>query len=290
MCRYLFPDPGVLIMKTYSRLVLFALFARFISGASDAQDLPAAADLISNYKLHERSIKVVEPHQTSKNRYSYVEYAAVPMDELLPRMFGNEWQFADSQIVFFAKDGYRSAISSAKLTKYRAYLAFARSDTQAFTVDNIEHDQKGIELGPYYLIWANLGVEELITHGAYDWPYQVTRIELQRKNIQDKLLPQNASEATRMGMLDTEKYCLNCHSIRGIGGQKYPLDLIEASCRWQENALKAWIEAPSAIKSGTAMPALNRMLVPEEREQVITHIVNYLNALKNEQPLPCANK
>jgi cytochrome c2 len=204
--------------------------------------------------------------------------------------FGNKWQSEGNQVVFFAKDGYRSAISSQKLIKYQAYLAFARSDNKAFTVDNLGQNQQTVALGPYYLIWANIGNPELINFGAYDWPYQVTQIDLQNKDIEEKLHPKIISSNIESGLKETEKYCLNCHSIRGIGGQKYPIDLIQATCRWQKNDLSSWINAPSLIKPGTNMPPLNRMLAPEERGKVITHIVDYLQAMKTESPSPCAAK
>ncbi len=277
-------------MKKYLRLALLVILAHSMIERSYAFELPDSAKLISDSKLSRKNIKVIEPHESTISRHSYVEYTGIPLDELLTHWFENKWKSEGNQIVFLAKDGYRSAISSQKLIKYHAYLAFARSDNKAFKIDNLAQNQQAVELGPYYLIWANLGVKELIDFGAYDWPYQVTRIELQTQDMADKLRPKRISANIESGLQETEKYFLNCHHIRGIGGQKYPLDLIQATCRWQTKDLKSWIDAPSLIKPGTAMPPLNRMLADEQRGKVITQIVNYLQAMKTESSLACAGK
>ena len=277
----------ILIMKKHLRLTIMVLLAQCLPQAGNALDIPPPTELIAIPAYSKLSVKVIEPHQTTNTQYSFVDYAAIPIDQLLTNWFGGQWQSAVNQIIFFGKDGYRSAISSQKLTKYSAYLAYARSDQQPFTVDNLGQNQKNIELGPYYLIWANQDIPELINHGGYDWPYQVTRIELQDQSQEDKLRPQQQSAVIETGMQETEKYCLNCHSINGVGGQKYPVDLIQVLCGWQESTLKPWIDAPSLIKPGTTMPAFNRMLAAEQREQVITRIVNYLQVMKNQSGLAC---
>jgi hypothetical protein len=134
----------------------------------------------------------------------------------------------------------RSAVASTKLKKYRAFLAFARSDGTPFTVDNISQNEQKNPLGPYYLIWDNFGAPELLRQGAYDWPYQITSIEWRSKTEDQILRPVGSSKMLEQGFEETRKYCLTCHSIRGIGGKKYPVDLIRAtSCRWQEQDLKA---------------------------------------------------
>lgn len=272
------------------RLAFLILLALGVAEPTYAVDLHNPAKLMADSKLSQQTIKVIEPHESSLDRYTYVEYTAIPLDALLSRWFGNQWRSPNNQIVFLAKDGYRSAISSQKLAKYHAYLAFARSDNKTFKVDNLAQNQHAVDLGPYYLIWDNLNIQELIDFGAYDWPYQVTTIDLQTQDMADKLRPKHSSVSIEAGLQETEKYCLNCHHIRGIGGQKYPVDLIQATCRWQTKQLKSWIDAPNLIKPGTAMPALNRMLTTEQREKAITSIVNYLQTLKNETPPACGTQ
>jgi mono/diheme cytochrome c family protein len=82
-------------------------------------------------------------------------------------------------------------------------------------------------------------------------------------------------------------YCLTCHHIRGVGGKKYPPDLLQASCQWKNTDLKTLIEAPSRFKTNSTMPPLGRMLPENERKLIIERIVNYLRVMQIKQGLSC---
>lgn len=275
----------------YRLLFIFTVFLTMtVFGEARAVELPPPADLSDKYDLPSRKVTVVEPHESTAERHKFVDYRALPLDGLLPHWFGGRWASEDAEIVFFAKDGYRSAVAGTKLKKYRAFLAFARSDGTPFTVDNIIQNEQKISLGPYYLIWDNLGAPELLRQGAYDWPYQITSIEWHSKTEDRVLRLLRSSKILEQGFEYTGEYCLTCHSIRGIGGKKYPVDLIQATCRWQEQDLKAWIDSPSRIKPGTTMPSLARTLPEMERQGIIERIVGYLGAMQAQSTEGCAAK
>jgi mono/diheme cytochrome c family protein len=259
-----------------------------VFGKAGAVELPPPADLSARYKLPRRMVTVVEPHESTNEQHKLVEYTALPINALLTHWFGDRWAAEEAEIVFLAKDGYRSVVPVPKLKKYRAFLAFARADGAPFTVDNIHQNEQNVPLGPYYLIWDNVTAPELLRRGAYGWPYQVAAVERHGKTEDRTLLPARPSPMLEQGFAETKEYCLTCHNIRGIGGKKYPADLIGALCRWQEPDLKAWIDSPSRIKPGTAMPPLARLLPEAERQRMIGRIVGYLNALKAEAPEACA--
>jgi len=269
-------------------LIFLVLVLNLVKNAS-AVELPSVADFTLKYQNSIRSIEVVEPHESTAERSVSVKYKAVPIADLLTDLFAQRWISDDSRIIFYAKDGYRTVIAKTKLDKFKAYLAFARDDGQPFWVDNIAQGEKYVSLAPYYLIWDNKDSVELRHRGAYGWPYQVTRIELQKMADNTVLFPQS-SNGFSQGMRETEEYCLTCHTIKGVGGQKYSTDLLQASCRLNEQTLKKWIAMPSVVKPGTSMPALNGNLPRQERQAVIDRIVAYLKAMRSEPNFVCKSE
>jgi hypothetical protein len=272
------------------KFIFTAFLAMAVFGKAEALELPPPVDLSDKYGIPSRKVTVVEPHESTNERQKRVEYTALPVDGLLIHWFGDRWTSENAEIVFLAKDGYRSVVPSVKLKKYHAFLAFARSDGTPFTVDNIHQNEQKVPLGPYYLIWDNVAAPELLRQGAYDWPYQITAIERRSQTEEQVLRPARSSKMLDQGFEDAREYCLTCHSIRGIGGKKYPVDLIQATCRWQESDLKAWIDSPNRIKPGTTMPPLARTLPEIERQGIIKRIVRYLEAIKAQSSEVCISK
>ena len=275
-------------MAYFFKFIPTGLLTMMVFGKAWAVELPPPDELTSRYHLTSRNVTVVEPHESTKERRIEVAYTAVPIEGLFSQWFGDRWSSEDAEIVFFAKDGYRSVVAGSKLKQYRAFLAFARADGTAFAVDNPSQNEKRIPLGPYYLIWDNLGFPELLQQGAYGWPYQIISIERHSKGEDRKLLPEGSSRHVEQGFEDTREYCLTCHSIQGIGGKKYPVDLVQAACRWQKADLKDWIDSPSRIKPGTTMPPVARMLPAESRRQIIERIVDYLKAMQGQSSASCS--
>ena len=261
----------------------------WLVGRVSALELPVPEKLERQSGVHRQTIAVIEPHTSTPDRPEVIRYVGLPLERLLTQWFGESWKAPGVEIVFLAQDGYRSVIANSRLTTYRAYLAFGREDGTAFVVDNLQQNQKSIPLGPYYLVWDNRNAPELLRLGSYGWPYQVTRIELHSAAEDRTLLPHNPGQDVVLGLEAAKEYCLTCHRIRGVGGTKYPEDLVRASCPWSDADLKAWIDDPGRLRPGTAMPPLNRLLPTEARREVIEQITNYLSALRTDDPTACAD-
>lgn len=265
---------------------LLGLWLQFAASLVLAVQLPAPEILERDFNLSRRTVAVAEPHTSTPEQAVKVAYVGLPMEVLLNGWFGERWKAPDVEVVFFALDGYRSAIPASKLSSLPAFLAFARADGGPFVLENREQREKAT-LGPYYLIWDNLKVPELRRLGSSGWPYQVARIELRHAGDNEALRPAYADEETMEGLADTTAYCLTCHHLRGIGGEKYPEDLSNALCRWNDADLLRWIDDPGRVRAGSSMPALNRMWPDEERRKVAGRIVRYLAAIKGSAPTAC---
>ncbi|QFY43589.1 cytochrome c [Candidatus Methylospira mobilis] len=265
--------------------IILPAAATLSSVAASAIELPEPGQLESLSDVARQSIGVIEPHESTEAQPVIVNYVGLPLDVLLTRWFGESWKAPDTEVVFFARDGYRSSITGERLQRFRAYLAFARADGAAFEIDNPAQNQKGVALGPYYLVWDNRAAPELLRQGGNGWPYQVTRIKLRKAADDQVLLPNNADARLMLGYAATREYCLTCHRIHGLGGEKYKEDLVRAACRWSDADLQAWIGNPGRIRPGTTMPPL--ALSVAQRNDVIVNIVHYLDAMKSADATAC---
>ncbi len=95
-------------------------------GKASALELPVPEKLEREYGVHRQPVDVIEPHASTPERPETVRYVALPMDSLLTRWFDETWKAPEAEIVFLARDGYRSVIPNSCLIRYRAYLAFGR--------------------------------------------------------------------------------------------------------------------------------------------------------------------
>jgi len=268
-------------------LILVMGLACVVPGIALAIDLPAPTALMSKYNLKSQTITVIEPHESKQGKQVIVDYQVLAMTDLLTKWFGDNWRSADAEIVFLAQDGYRSVVDGSKLGKYRAFLAFARADGLPFKIDNVGQNQYQVPLRPYYLIWDNQGNPELLRQGAYGWPYQIKTITIQGVSENQPLLPPKRTPYLDQGLADAKSYCLTCHHIQGVGGNKYPPDLLQAACRWTDKKLKDFIESPNRFKPDATMPPLARMLPDEERRAIIGRLVDYLRSMQKKQHLEC---
>ena len=71
------------------------------------------------------------------------------------------------------------------------------------------------------------------------------------------------------------RYCANCHTIDGEGGNQGP-DLTRAGEKRDTKWLRDWISDPEAMDPLADMPAFGDRLTPEE----LTALANYLAARK----------
>ncbi|QJD31394.1 cytochrome c family protein [Methylococcus geothermalis] len=218
-------------------------------------------------------VEVVEPHASSPGHERRIGYRGFAMVGLLNRLYGERWKAPGTEIVFFARDGYRSSTDSARFLAGTAWLAFGRADDKPFTVDNPSQHQRDIPLGPYYLIWDNLHDPVARAEGAYGWPYQVVRIDLAMPADYAAAQPRDAE-----GFGQVKKYCLTCHQVAGMGGEKWRGDLRQLSRPLSDGELKTWIIEPQKMRPATTMPPLDTRLPDVERNRIADAIIRYLRA------------
>lgn len=240
--------------------------------------LPASAELEALMKAPPRVFRVVEPNLSLGGQQVKRDYVGYPASAVFNVLLGPDWDRLPADIEFRALDGYVSRIEISRFKKYRAYLVFAMKDKTAFTVDNPGQNEKGVPLGPYYLVWDNIRSPELLQQEAYDWPYQVSQIAIstaRRQALLPGALAQRFSEHAALA----QKYCLTCHQVNGYGGDKWPIDLAVQAKLIPEAVFLDWVLNPSAQKPGTTMPALLVSSPLEKRNAEAKKIYDYLRAL-----------
>ncbi|HEX2011379.1 MAG TPA: hypothetical protein VJN44_10610 [Roseateles sp.] len=240
--------------------------------------LPPPAELQQRLAAAPQHITVVEPHLSVGGREQRVSYRGWPAATLLQAWLGPQWQAPDQEIEFRALDGFVSRIPVERFASYRAYLVFARQDGAAFTVDNLAQREKNVALGPYYLVWDNVGAPELLAEGGAQWPYQVAQIAL-RPSSRAALLPAGLAPGHEAAAALAQKFCLSCHQVNGFGGAKMPINLAQRARQLDEGQWRRWLLEPAALKPGTTMPPLPDTLPMAEREAIATRLHAYLRAL-----------
>ena len=263
-------------------LFLMGFFVLMIMATSVAFAiaLPSEEDFRNKLKLVPESVLVVEPHLTQNNQMTYVEYVGYPVAEVFNLLLGAEWNQMDADVEFRALDGYVSRIEISEFRRHRAYLAYARKDKAEFVVDNIGQNEKRVPLGPYYLIWDNIGSSRLLESGASNWPYQVYEISISELRKQ-ALFPENLSPAYLEHARLTQKHCLTCHQINGYGGDKWKINLIAYIKTVDEEAFMNRVLNPASKKPDTTMPPLMRARPQADRELAARRIYQYLRALSS---------
>ncbi|QPF71844.1 cytochrome c [Roseateles sp. DAIF2] len=252
--------------------------------AQPANPLPAPAALRERVAAEVRDVTVVEPHLSVGGKEVRLVYRGWPATALLAAWLGPRWNATPGQEVEVrALDGFVSRIPVERFAKYRAWLVFARQDGSAFKVDNVAQHEKQVELGPYYLVWDNIGAPELLAEGGALWPYQVAQIAL-KPSSRLALLPAGLPAGHEDAAAQAQKFCLSCHQVNGFGGDKMPLNLALRAKQLDESAWRRWLIEPAAVKPGTAMPPLPDTLAPAEREALAIKLYTYLRALPVAQP------
>jgi len=257
-------------------------------GETQALQLPKPADLQVQLRVQAMDVTVIEPHLSRPGRELRRRYRAYPAPALLDELLGPAWRASpEAEIEFRALDGFVSRIPVARLLQYPAFLAFARADGQAFRVDNHGQHESQVPLGPFYLIWDNIGVPQLRADGGAQWPYQVTQIEL-RPSSQAALLPAGMAARWAEQARAVQTYCLSCHQINGFGGDKMPLNLALRARQIEAGQWQRWLLDPAAVKPGTTMPPLPPGLPQTQREALAAQLRDYLLALPLLDAKPAA--
>lgn len=223
-------------------------------------------------------ITVVDPIRSTPLKPVEVTYTGYPALPLLDVWLGEGWRRPDAVIGFEARDGYLSMIPAARLLRYPAYLVYARADGDDFSVETPPLNHR-VSLGPWYLVWDNLLHSELQADGATYWPYQVTKVTIMDASRLSRLYPSMLPERYRPGAALTEKYCLSCHQVNGVGGTRMPLDLGQWAAGQSFARFATWVLDPSGKNPLTAMPALAAERPAADRQMMARQIYGYLRAV-----------
>jgi len=224
-------------------------------------------------------IEVVELNESSADNTVKVTYTGIPLEKLLQYLYPKAWEGFNGEVYFYALDGYLSILDANMARSGEAYMVFARADGKPFTIDNLNQNEKDVQLAPFYLVWDNLNNPLLRTSNAYAWPYQVYQTELVPEAVVQSLLPPNASAPVAAGFDAFRDNCLSCHNINGFGGKKYGMDVRQVIKALSREELYEWIDKPSAINKYTEMPPLAPGITGENRQRTINSIIDYLQAI-----------
>jgi len=249
---------------------------------SAALGLPDVAALQTMIGVPAAPVQVVEPHLSTRDMATRVQYRGWPAQAVLDRVLGDSWRSAGADVEFRALDGYVSRIPAERFSRFRAYLVYERIGQPDFTVDNLAQNEKNVPLGPYYLVWDNIRDPELLSEGGTYWPYQVAQLLVSRERA-TALLPPGIAPGFDESAALTQKYCLACHRVNGYGGDKARGDLAQITKALPRADFLRWVLEPSVIKPGTAMPGLPEAMAESDRQAVARRLLDYLVAVPSRQ-------
>ena len=246
--------------------------------AARAAEMPASDALQAQMGAAAGTVTVYEPHLSVGDAHVAVDYVGYPAVDVLAHLFGADWSSQAETVEFRALDGYVSRIDAARFLVEGASIVFARGDGASFTVDNLAQNETGVPLGPYYLVWHNIGNPALLEEGARNWPYQVAEVNL--VTLSDAaLLPEGLDARFHEGAALAKTHCLSCHKINGYGGEKFEANLAEVAKVYDEAEFVRLVLAPLSVLEETTMPPLSERLAQPERERIAEALFNYLRAL-----------
>lgn len=225
-------------------------------------------------------VRVYEPYESAEATFDALPFAAV-----LDAVYGSSWR-SEEELLFTCSDGYQPTVPVARVLSHRSWLAFDRVDAAGFAIrKNESGEEKMIALGPFYLIWDNLGDERIRQEADYGWPYQLVGVDLIR--TQDRfpkmMPPAGAGSAVEAGFAAFRVHCSKCHKLNGEGGSIGPeLNAAASPVEYRDRAwLHKWIDDPSQFNPGSRMPPLNPAL--PDRDRTIEDILTYLSAMLQQR-------
>lgn len=257
-----------------AKIIVFILWVGLV-GAVQAEPLPEQYVLRNSIGTPPSDITVVEPHLSTTGRPVQVTYRGWPATVVLDKLLGNEWRQQGIEVEFRALDGYVSRIPSERFLLHKAHLVFARVGHPSFTIDNLAQNEKNVPLGPYYLVWDNVGAPNLIAEGGTYWPYQVAEV-LVSSARKDALTPPGLPTNVQEHAATVQKYCLSCHQVNGYGGAKWPGNLANQARRYDRAAFARWVIEPGMVKPNTTMPGLPSAIPLAQRKQLANAIFDFL--------------
>jgi len=241
-----------------------------------------------------RTVRVHEPYEGRE-----VAFRAVAFDDVLDAVYGEAWRRTEDaeagdradELLFTCRDGYQPTVPVARFLEHAAWLAFERVGSEDFAIDKHESGRlQRVDLGPFYLVWENVGDARLLREGDYGWPYQVVAVDRirARERFPRMAPPAEAPPRVREGFRAFRIHCSRCHTVNGEGGSIGPeLNAAPAPAGTRDPAwLRRWIDDPSRFVPAARMPPLNPGL--PDRAETIDALVAYLRAMA-ERPLPAAS-
>lgn len=158
-----------------------------------AADLPPPAEAAALSGTDSVTIEVRNPHLGLGADAPLSNFRGFPAAAMLDALLGAGWRGTTASaagdrpvdpggvvrlLEFRAADGYVSTIPAAQFLRHRAWLVYARADGADFVTDNVYLGKRNLPLGPWYLVWDNIGAPELIPLGDHYWPYQVVEVSV----------------------------------------------------------------------------------------------------------------
>ena len=243
-----------------------------------AADMPAVDDLEAQVGAPAGTITVYELHLSVGDDHVAVDYVGYPAVDVLAHLFGTDWHTQGDTVELRALDGYVSRLPVERFMTEGAFIVFARGDGSPFTVDNLAQNETDVPLGPYYLVWDNIGNAALLAEGARNWPYQVAEVNL--VTLSDAaLLPEGLGARFHEGAALAMTHCLSCHLVNGYGGEKFEANLAEVAKVYDEAEFISLVLAPLSVLEETTMPPLSNRLTEDERQRIAKALFDYLIAL-----------
>jgi mono/diheme cytochrome c family protein len=246
--------------------------------STGALPVPDVQGMTTAMPVPATTVTVVEPHLSTRDHRVQVRYRGWPAVAVLDQLLGPAWRASGVEVEFRALDGYVSRIPNERFLRYGAWLVYQRIGHADFALDNLQQNEKNVRLGPYYLVWDNVGHPELLPEGASYWPYQVAEIQVSRART-DALLPAGIARGFEASAALAQKYCLSCHRINGYGGDKALGNLAQVARAMTAAEFLRWVLQPGQVKPGTAMPGLPDSMAESDRRTAARRLYEYLVAV-----------
>ena len=269
------------LRKTVNALLLIFMVGALCACTADTSFLPEKKQLQKDLKDPPTWIKVKDPYLSNSEKLEEAEYLGYPAEKVLEHYLGRGWKDGDHDIQFSNKNGTDVVVPVERFKKNKAYLVFEQRGLYSVPERTIESSEGISEMGPYFLIWDDIAVPEDIPHALPHWSFQVSQISLTISSRQ-ALLPKEMAEKYSDQALLSEKYCLGCHQINGVGSKNQlvsSMNLAKRVRNLDESDYLAWVLNPKSMMPSTSKVPLLEDLPLDERVRIATQIYNYLRVL-----------